>query len=135
VASSAACAFESPAAAVFTGLMAGALVPLGVEWFELRMRVDDPGGAISVHCLCGLWGLLAAGVFSTRPGDSGQLTAQIVGIATLAGFVLPLTYFLNWALHSVFPQRVAVDGEHQGMDLYELGAGAYPEFYINEETR
>ena len=135
VASSAACAFESPAAAVVTGLVAGALVPLGVEWFELRLRVDDPGGAISVHCLSGLWGLLAAGIFSSRTGDAGQLMAQIVGIATLVGFVLPLTYFLHWVLNRFYPQRVAVEGEHQGMDLYELGAGAYPEFYINEEMR
>ena len=135
VASSAACAFESPAAAVVTGLVAGALVPLGVEWFELRMRVDDPGGAISVHCLCGLWGLLAAGVLSSRPGDAGQWMAQIVGMATLIGFVLPVTYALHWVLNRFYPQRVAADGEHQGMDLYELGAGAYPEFYINEEMQ
>jgi Amt family ammonium transporter len=41
---------------------------------------------------------------------------------------LPLTYGLNWLLNRFYPQRVSAEGERQGMDLYELGAGAYPEF-------
>jgi ammonium transporter, Amt family len=52
----------------------------------------------------------------------------VVGIATLVGFILPLTYGLNRLLNRFYPQRVAAEGERQGMDLYELGAGAYPEF-------
>ncbi|MGH9447826.1 MAG: ammonium transporter, partial [Terriglobia bacterium] len=67
VASSAACAFVTPAAAVFIGLVAGALVTLSVEWLDLKFGVDDPGGAISVHAVCGIWGLLAAGVFGHFP--------------------------------------------------------------------
>ena len=54
-------------------------------------------------------------------------------IATLIGFVLPLTYGLNWLLDRVYSQRVAAEGERQGMDLYELGAGAYPEFVTHSE--
>jgi len=50
--------------------------------------------------------------------------AQLVGIATLPGFVLPLTSSLNWLLNRFCPQRVAVEGERQGMDLYASGAGA-----------
>jgi Amt family ammonium transporter len=60
--------------------------------------------------------------------DAGQWAAQLVGVATLLGFVLPLTYCLNWLLNRIYPQRVPAEGERQGMDLYELGAGAYPEF-------
>jgi Amt family ammonium transporter len=59
--------------------------------------------------------------------------AQLVGLATLLGFVLPLTYSLNWLLNRFHPQRVAAEGERQGMDLYELGAGAYPEFVTYTE--
>ena len=59
--------------------------------------------------------------------------AQLAGIATLLGCVLPLTYGLNLALNRFFPQRVAVEGERRGMDLYELGAGAYPEFITHSE--
>jgi Amt family ammonium transporter len=58
----------------------------------------------------------------------GQWIAQVVGIATLLGFVLPLSYGLNLLLDRVLPQRVPPEGERQGMDLHELGAGAYPEF-------
>jgi Amt family ammonium transporter len=54
-----------------------------------------------------------------------------VGIATLLGFVLPLTYGANWLLDRVYRQRAGREGELQGMDLSELGAGAYPEFDIH----
>ena len=126
VASGAGCAVVSPLKALVIGVIAGALVTLGVEWFELRLRVDDPGGAISVHALGGLWGVLAAGIFF-QPSNGGQWLAQLIGVATLVGFVLPMTYGLNWLLNRFYPQRVPVEGERQGMDLYELGAGAYPE--------
>jgi ammonium transporter, Amt family len=149
VASSASCPFISPAAALVIGVIAGALIAFSVEFFELRLGVDDPTGAISVHGVCGFWGLLAVGLFARFPEPvivgaigssgqpvntgSGQWVAQVVGLATLIGFVLPLTYGLNWLLDRIFRQRVAVEGERQGMDLYELGAGAYPEFVTHSE--
>ena len=68
-----------------------------------------------------------------RPTTPAQWLAQIVAIATLLGFVLPLTYGLNLALDRIWPQRVAIEGERQGLDLYELGAGAYPEFVTHSE--
>jgi Amt family ammonium transporter len=137
VASSAGCTFISPASAVLIGLVAGALIAFSVELFELRFAVDDPGGAISVHALGGVWGLIAAGVLGNFPSgllhEEGQGLAQLVGIATLLGFVLPLAYGLNLALNYVVRHRVAPEGERQGMDLYELGAGAYPEFMTHTE--
>jgi ammonium transporter, Amt family len=144
-ASSAACALVTPRAAVVIGLLAGTLVTFAVQWLEFRLAVDDPGGAISVHGVGGIWGVLALGLFAHFParvlngvsasgsGDSGQWLAQLVGVATLLGFVLPLTYGLNWFLNRLYPQRVAVVGERQGMDLYELGAGAYPEFLTHTD--
>jgi Amt family ammonium transporter len=131
-ASSGACAFVSPGEAVAIGVVAGALVTLSVEWFESRMSVDDPGGSISAHAMGGLWGVLSVGIFATFAAP-GQWLAQVVGVATLIGFVLPLTYGLNWLLDRVYPQRVAAEGERQGMDLYELGAGAYPEFIVHND--
>jgi Amt family ammonium transporter len=62
-----------------------------------------------------------------------QWLAQLVGVATLIGFVLPLVYTLNWILNRFVPQRVAREGERQGLDLYELGAGAYPEFLTHSD--
>ena len=130
VASSAACASVRPALAMMIGLVAGALVVFSVEWFEFRLAVDDPGGAVSVHALGGMWGILAAGLFSAVPG---QWLAQFTGIATLLGFVLPLVYALYWLLDRISPQRVPPQGERQGLDLHELGAGAYPEFMSHND--
>jgi Amt family ammonium transporter len=140
-ASSAACAFISPGAAVFIGIVAGVLVTYFVEWFELRFTVDDPGGAISVHAVGGLWGVLAVGLFGSfaaplngvAVNNSGQWLAQVIGIATLLGFMLPLTYALNWLLNLAWRQRVYAEDESQGLDLFELGAGAYPEFVTHSE--
>ena len=134
VAGSAGCAFLPPAAAFLVGLLAGVLVTLAVELLELRLSVDDPGGAISAHAVGGLWGVLAVGLFGRlEAGTPGQLLAQGVALATLGGFILPLTYGLNYLLNRATPLRVSQEGEHQGMDLHELGAGAYPEFVTHTE--
>lgn len=130
VASSAGCATLKPATAVLTGLIAGALVVFSVEFFEFTLKVDDPCGSISVHAVCGIWGLLAVGIFS---GQASQFMAQLVGIATLLGFVFPMTYGLNWLLNKFIPYRVSPDGERQGLDLHELGADAYPEFVVHAD--
>jgi len=130
VASSAAAAFLKPAAAMIVGGVAGILVVSVADFLEFQLAVDDPGGAVSVHAVGGLWGVLAVALLAdAAPG--GQWLAQLVGIATLLGFVLPLTYGLNWLLDRIYRQRVEREGELQGMDLFELGAGAYPEFDIH----
>jgi Amt family ammonium transporter len=136
VASSAGCAFLTPVAAAVTGVIAGALVIFAVELLELRLSVDDPAGAISVHAIGGIWGLIALGMFGHFPpgaGDGQQWLAQVIGVATLLGFVLPLTYGLNRLLNRLIPYRVAAEGERQGMDLFELGAGAYPDFVTHRD--
>jgi Amt family ammonium transporter len=143
-ASSAGCAYIPPAAALLIGLVAGALVTYTVAWMEVHLGLDDPAGAVSVHALGGIWGILAVGLFphaatalgsaaysASAPG--GQMAAQVVGIATLLGFVLPLTYALNWLLNRVSPQRIPPEEERHGADLYELGAGAYPEFMTHTD--
>lgn len=142
VASSAACPFVAPLAAVAIGIVAGVLVALSVEWIELRLSVDDPGGSISAFAVAGIWGLLSVAIFGRLPAGafetgelvsahSGQWLAQFIGIATLIGFVFPLVYVTNWLLNRFVPQRVAAEGERQGLDLYELGAGAYPETVVH----
>ena len=131
-ASSAGCLFFDPAVAALAGLVAGALVVFTVEWLDIYGEIDDPTGSISVHAIGGIWGVLALGFFA-RSGSAVQPLAQVAGVATLLGFVLPLAYSLNWLLDRVSPQRVAPEGERQGLDLHELGAGAYPEFVIHRE--
>jgi len=133
VASSAGCGSVTPAAALLIGLVAGILVIFSIELLEVRLAVDDPSGAVSVHAVAGIWGVLALGFFGRFPGAAGQWLAQLVGVATLLGFVLPLTYGLNWLLNRFYPQRAPVEGERLGMDVSELGATAYPEFVIHTE--
>ena len=129
---SAAASLVHPASAIIIGLVIGAAVVFAIEVVELRMHVDDPVGAISVHGVGGIWGILALGIFGNIPND-GQFLAQLVGVATLIGFVLPLSYGLNLAINRFVPLRVEPSGERQGMDLFELGAGAYPEFVTHRE--
>jgi Amt family ammonium transporter len=130
VASSACAAIVSPVASIFVGLIAGIFTPLMVEVLELALSIDDPSGAITVHAAAGLWGLVAAGLFAPQPG---QFLAQLVGIAALLGVVLPLVYLLFAVLNRIVPFRVDPDGERMGMDLHELGGGAYPEFVIHRD--
>ena len=130
VASSACAALVTPGQALAVGFIAGIVTPLLVEVLELAVSIDDPSGAITVHAAGGLLGLFAAGIFASQPG---QLLAQLVGIATLLGLVLPLVYLLFWLLNRVLPFRVEPDGERIGMDLHELGGGAYPEFVIHRD--
>ncbi|MFZ0962364.1 MAG: hypothetical protein WAO35_15815 [Terriglobia bacterium] len=167
VASGAGCAYVPPAAALMIGLVAGALVTYSVAWMEVHLGLDDPAGAVAVHAMGGIWGILAVGIFphtvrsaylvavsgaaagalpsremlaqaiasagNPAPMPGGQLLAQIVGVATLVGFVLPFTYSLNWLLDRFFPQRIPPEEERHGADLYELGAGAYPEFMTHTD--
>jgi Amt family ammonium transporter len=127
VAAGAGCGAMRPAAAVLIGLVAGGLAILAIEILELRLFVDDPGGAVAVHGVAGLWGLIGFGV------AGGSWMPQFTGAATIVGFVLPLTYGFNWALDRFYRQRTPVEAERHGLDLYELGAGAYPDFVSHRE--
>ena len=81
------------------------------------MRVDDPVGAISVHGTNGLWGVISVGLFADGKsnyggswngvdgsvkglfyGDPGQLVAQLIGCATLIGFVFTFSFVVNWVI-------------------------------------
>lgn len=130
VASSACAAIVTPGDSIFVGLVAGVSTPLLVEVLELALSIDDPSGAVTIHAVAGPWGLLAAGIFAPQ---RGQLAAQLVGIATLLGLVLPVVYFLFVVLNRFVAFRVDPDGERIGMDLHELGGGAYPEFVIHRD--
>jgi Amt family ammonium transporter len=109
VAITAPCAFVNPVSACIIGLVAGVLVCLSVEYVDKVLKVDDPVGAISVHGTNGLWGVLSVGLFADGKygagwggvngnvtgllyGDASQLVAQLMGIATLLGFVFSMCF-------------------------------------------
>jgi len=135
VAGSASCALVTPIVAIDIGVIAGVLVTYMIEVAELRLQVDDPGGAVSVHAGAGLWGLIAVGLFGHFADGTraGHVLGQMVGIAALLGFMLPLIYAGNLLLNRFVPYRVDNDGDWQGMDIRELGAGAYPEFVVHAD--
>jgi Amt family ammonium transporter len=115
VASSAVAAYVSPGSALLVGVIAGGALPFVVEFLEAYCEIDDPTRAISVHGVSGLWGLLALGIFGNLP--AGQLLAQLVGIGTLVGLMLPAIYGLNRLLDKrVIRFRTASDGERIGHD-------------------
>ena len=144
--------FVSTFGAAVIGLIAGVLVCFSVVFVENYLKVDDPVGAISVHGTCGLWGVLSVGLFADGTsnyggswngvtgsvtglfyGDASQLVAQIVGIATLVGFVFTFSFVLNWALDIILGQRVSIETEVAGLDLPEMGQLGYPEFVFRPE--
>jgi Amt family ammonium transporter len=144
VAVTAPCAWIEAWAAVVIGAVAGLLVVGGVEFLESR-GIDDPVGAVSVHGINGLWGLLSVGLFadgtyglySLEPpyvtgllygGGAGQLLAQLVGIGTVAAWGFGLGYVLFKVMDLSFGIRVLPEEELRGLDLYEHGTPAYPEF-------
>ncbi len=144
--------FVNTVGSAIIGLVAGVLVCLSVSFIENNLKVDDPVGAISVHGTCGLWGVLSVGLFADGTsnyggawngvngsvtglfyGDASQLVAQLVGIATLVGFVFSFSYALNWVLDIFLGQRVSAETEVAGLDLPEMGQLGYPEFVFAPE--
>jgi Amt family ammonium transporter len=144
--------FVNTTGAAIIGFVAGVLVCFSVAYIENHLKVDDPVGAISVHGTCGLWGVLSVGLFADGTsnyggswngvtgsvtglfyGDGGQLVAQLVGIATLVGFVFTFSFVLNWVLDIFLGQRVSAETEIAGLDIPEMGQLGYPEFVFRPE--
>ena len=144
--------FVNPIASCIIGLVAGVLVCISVAFVENTLKVDDPVGAISVHGTNGLWGVLSVGLFADGKsnyggswngvngsvtglfyGDASQLVAQLVGIATLIGFVFAFSFVLNWILEVFMGHRVSAETEVAGLDLPEMGQLGYPEFVFRPE--
>ena len=117
-------------AAVLIGLIAGALMVGSVMFFE-RIGIDDPVGAISVHGVAGLWGVVAVGLFAA--GDGVTLVKQLVG----AGAIITWTFVMSWLVFRIVDRlvgiRVAPDEELRGLDRSEHGIEAYPEFVFQEQ--
>ncbi len=144
--------FVNTVSAAIIGAIAGVLVCLSVSFIENKLKVDDPVGAISVHGAGGLWGVLSVGLFADGKsnyggswngvtgsvtglfyGDASQLVAQLVGIATLIGFVFSFSFVLNWVLEIFLGHRVSAETEVNGLDLPEMGQLGYPEFVFRPE--
>jgi len=109
-------------AALF-GSIGGVLVVFSIIALD-KMKIDDPVGAISVHGVCGLFGLLLVPVTNNLASFSGQ----IVGALTIFIWVFGISYGVWFALKTVIGIRVSEEDEYEGMDLVDCGMEAYPEF-------
>lgn len=114
----------SASLALFTGAVGGAIVFGSIIVMDRYLKIDDPVGAISVHGVCGIWGLLA--VCYTNP--DATIGAQLLGIGAIIGFVGIATAIV-WAILKVtMGVRVSEEDEEIGVDYSEVGIEAYPEF-------
>lgn len=113
----------SPLAATLIGAVGGAIVVLSVLGLD-RLRIDDPVGAISVHGVVGLWGLLAVPITNS----DASLITQLIGAAVIFGFVMIASLIAWGAIKAVSGLRVSEEEEYRGVDVSECGLEAYPEF-------
>ncbi len=148
VAITAPCAFVAPWAAAVIGVIASVLVVESILFVEHRLKIDDPVGAISVHGVNGLFGVLAVGIFANGSygagwngsdvegveglikGEVGQFGAQLLGAVVICTVIFGIAYGF-FTLQNKLTKggiRPSEEDEIQGLDIPEMGVSAYPEF-------
>ncbi|MDH5455702.1 MAG: ammonium transporter [Gammaproteobacteria bacterium] len=113
----------APGVATLIGAVGGLLVVASIVTLD-KLRIDDPVGAISVHGVVGIWGLLA--VCITNPDAS--LKWQLIGIVSIFAWVFSASLLVWFALKKTVGIRVSEEEEYEGVDIGECGLEAYPEF-------
>ena len=111
--------------AMIIGLVAGIIVVFSIVIID-RIKIDDPVGAISVHGICGIWGTIAVGIFSTNPEHS--FSTQLIGTLSYAAFAFVVSLILALLAKATLGFRVDEDEEYEGLDLSEHGQPAYADF-------
>jgi Amt family ammonium transporter len=113
----------SPVASVIIGLVAGALVIFAIIGMD-KIKIDDPVGAISVHGVCGFFGLMVVPVSNA----DASFGAQLLGAAVIFAWVFGASLVVWAILKATVGIRVSEEEEMEGMDMHDCGVGAYPEF-------
>ena len=138
------CYWISISSALIIGGVGGVLVVLSVVFFDQVAKIDDPVGAISVHGVCGLWGTLSLGLFSTGTGEASpfpglfmgggadQLVAQAIGGLAIMAWGLGTGAILFTAIKYTIGLRVTPHEEQEGLDIGEHGNEAYHGFQFRE---
>ena len=109
--------------ATLFGAIGGVLVVFSIITLD-KLKIDDPVGAISVHGVCGLLGLMLVPITNGDVSFSGQ----IIGALTIFGWVFGVSLVVWGILKAVMGIRVSEEDEYEGMDLVDCGMEAYPEF-------
>jgi Amt family ammonium transporter len=119
----------TPESAIVIGAIAGALIVFAVSFID-AIKLDDPVGAIAVHLICGIWGTLAVGLFSTNPEHTFLI--QLTGVACYAVLCIVSSFLIFFVLKKTLGLRVSEKEELEGLDTHEHGMDAYPDFRLNE---
>jgi Amt family ammonium transporter len=112
-----------PLAATAIGAVGGLLVVASIVMLD-KLKIDDPVGAISVHGVVGIWGLIAV----CFTNDDASLGAQLLGMASIFAWVFGASFVVWFILKKTVGIRVSEEEEYEGVDLGECGLEAYPEF-------
>ena len=128
-------AYVAPWAAVIIGAIAAPIMILSVSFIEKVLKIDDPVGAVSVHGTCGLWGLLAVGIFANGTndvnglvsGDPLQIVSQLISMGVVLGWALVTGFAMFLLLKTTMGVRVTEAEELEGLDVSEHGIETYPE--------
>jgi ammonium transporter, Amt family len=120
----------TPGGAVIIGFLAGVILVFSVSLFDNVLKIDDPVGAISVHGVCGAFGTLMVGFFSTDGGlfyggGAQQLLSQLIGVLAVAAWAMGTGFILFTILNRTIGLRVSRRVEEEGLDIYEHGETAY----------
>ncbi len=113
----------TPGVATIIGAVGGVLVVFAIVFMD-KLKIDDPVGAISVHGVVGIWGLLAVSISN----PDAKFSAQLIGIAVIFGFVFVASIITWYVIKAVMGIRVSEEDEFHGVDYSECGLEAYPEF-------
>jgi Amt family ammonium transporter len=113
----------TPLLATIIGAVGGVIVVFSILGID-KMKIDDPVGAISVHGVVGMWGLIAV----TLSNPDSTLVAQLTGLGVILGWTF-VASLITWAIiKMVIGIRVSEEEEYEGVDVGECGLEAYPEF-------
>lgn len=118
----------TPAIATLFGALGGILVVLSITTLD-KLKIDDPVGAISVHGVVGLLGLLLV----PFTNDGSSFSGQIIGALTIFVWVFVTSYIVWLALKAIMGVRVSEEEEFEGVDMAECGLEAYPDFTSNRQ--
>ena len=110
-------------AAVLIGAVGGALVYFSILYFDNKLKVDDPVGAISAHGIVGILGVMVVPLTS----DASFFT-QFIGVLSIAGFSFFASLIVILAINKVLPIRASDEEQYVGLDVSEIGVESYPEF-------
>ena len=114
--------------ATLIGAVGGVIVVFSILGLD-KLKIDDPVGAISVHGVVGIWGLLAV----CLTNDDATIGAQLMGIAVIFVWVFVASLIVWGILKAVMGIRVSEEEEYEGVDISECGMEAYPEFTRNKQ--